>query len=58
MSQRIVTLLFLVIHGRSAFKGILGRSFLVKLDVVASIVHLKIAYQDEWGVPNNIEEVL
>lgn len=36
---------------KSALKGIIGRSFLAKLDVVASTLHLKIAYHDEkWAL--------
>lgn len=54
----IITLIFLVIQCRSSFKGILGRSFLEKLDALASTVHLKIAYHDKWGVPITMEEDL
>lgn len=59
LDERKVTLKFLVILCRSAFKGIIERSFLVKLDVVASPVHLKVAYHDKEGnltaVNNDLE---
>lgn len=54
MRKRTITLTFLVIHYKSAFKGILGRSFLDKLDMVVSMVHLKIAYHEEKGVLSTI----
>lgn len=46
--ERNVTLSFLVILCRRAFKGILERS-LEKLDAVAPLVHLKITYHDMEG---------
>lgn len=49
MRERKVTLRFLVILRRSAFKGILGRSFLVKLDVIEFPVHLEVTYHDMAG---------
>lgn len=45
-----MTLTFLVIQCRSSFKGILGRSFLARLDVVASTIHMKITYHYEEGI--------
>lgn len=51
-----MTLTFRVVQCRSAFKGILGRSFLVKLDPVVSTVSLKIAYHGEEGTPTIIHE--
>lgn len=47
--ERKVILNFMIIQCRSAFKGILGRSFLVRLDVVASSVHLKVTYHNVEG---------
>lgn len=47
MHERKVFLNFLVVSCKSAFKGILGRSFLVKLDTLASPTYLKVTYQDE-----------
>lgn len=47
--ERKVILNFLVILCRSAFRGIIGRSFLAKLDEAASPVHLKVAYHDIKG---------
>lgn len=41
-----VTLVFLVIPYKNAFKEILERYFLAKLDAIASPVHLKIMYHD------------
>lgn len=49
---RKVTINFLIITCSSAFKGIMGRSFLSKLDEVASPVHLKIIYHDMEGKSN------
>lgn len=46
-----VTLMFLVIQCRSAFKGSLERSFLERLDADASTIHLKVAYHNEEGTP-------
>lgn len=54
----IITLIFLVIQCKSSFKGILGRSFLAKLEALASTIHLKIAYHDKWGAPITMEEDL
>lgn len=48
---RYVTINFLVILCINAFIDILGRSYLVNLDVVASPVHLKRAYHDTNGKP-------
>lgn len=42
-----MTLTLIVIYCRSTFKCILGRSFLARLDVVTSSVHLKVAYDNE-----------
>lgn len=58
MNQRIINLLFLVVQCRTVFKGIPGRSFLAKLDIVTSTFHLKIAYHDEKGAPITIKEDL
>lgn len=47
--ERHVTFKFFVILCKSAFKGIIGISFLAKLDAVASLVHLRLAYHNmEW----------
>lgn len=51
MHRRKMTLTFLIIHYKSAFKCILGRSFLTKLDAFSSDVHLKIVYLDEEWAP-------
>lgn len=41
-----VILNFLIIPIQNAFRGVLGKSFLAKLDAVASPVHLKVTYHD------------
>lgn len=46
-NQRKVNLTLLVVLCKSAFKGIIGRSLLAKLDAVASTIHMKIAYHDK-----------
>lgn len=53
-----VLLMFLIIPCKSAFRGILGRSFLKKLDVMASLVNLKVTYQDMEGRPTPISPIL
>lgn len=49
MRERKVTLRFLVISCKTAFKGILGRSFLVKLDGIEFPVHLEVTYHNMEG---------
>lgn len=49
MHERKIIPKFLVIPCRNAFRGILGRSFLSKLDVISFIVHLKVTYHDREG---------
>lgn len=39
----------LLIQCRNTFRGILGKSFLAKLDTVTSLVHLKVTYHDKEG---------
>lgn len=46
---RKMTLMFLMVHCRSSFKCILRRTFLAKLDAIASTIHLKVYYLDEEG---------
>lgn len=41
-NERMVNLFFLVIACRSTFSGILGISFLAKLDAMASSIHVKV----------------
>lgn len=50
--QRRVTLLFHMIQCKNAFKCIIGRSLLARLDAVASTVHMKITYdgKDEISI--------
>lgn len=48
--QKRVTLTFLLVLCKSVSKGILGRSFLERLDAVASTFHMKITYHDEEGI--------
>lgn len=43
-SERKLTLHFLVVPCKSAFSGILGKTFLEKLDVMASPIYLKVTY--------------
>lgn len=43
--ERKVILNFLIILCKTAFRGIMGRSFLVRLDVVALPVNLKVTYR-------------
>lgn len=45
--KRTMTLTFLMILCKTSLKVILVRSFLAKLDVVVSPIHLKIAYHDK-----------
>lgn len=49
VGEKKVTLSFLVILCMSTFKGILGRSFLAKLDVEAFPIHSKVTYHDKEG---------
>lgn len=59
--ERKEILNFFVIFCKSAFRGILGRYFLVKLVAVASPIHLKITYKDMKGMSTtvsvNLEEI-
>lgn len=59
--ERKITLNFLVISCISVFRGISGRSFLAKLDEVASPTLLKVTYYNNEGKPTmihiNLEEV-
>ncbi|CAL5183272.1 unnamed protein product [Lathyrus oleraceus] len=50
--------MFLVIRCKSAFEGILGRSFLARLNIVYSTFHLKIVYHDEEGILVTVGENL
>lgn len=45
---------FLVIHCKSVYNYILGRPFAVALDVVASLVHLKLFFHNLHGEPITI----
>lgn len=56
--KRTMTLPFIVIQCKNSFKGIIGRLFLAKLDVVAYTVHLKIAHHDEKGALATINAYL
>lgn len=47
--ERTIILHFIIIQCNSFFRGILGRSFLERLDDVASLVHLKVTYHDAEG---------
>lgn len=51
MDERKVTISFLVVTCKRVLSGILGRSFLERLDVVASPFHLKVAYHISEGKP-------
>lgn len=52
---------FLIVSCKSIFIDILGRSFMVILDAVASAVYLKVTYHDAEGmsatVSANVDEV-
>lgn len=58
--ERKVILNFLIILCKTAFRGVIGRSFLVSLDVVDSPVNLKVTYHVVDKRPNiisaNLEE--
>lgn len=58
--ERKIILNFLIISCQSAFIGIIWRSFLKRLDVVASSFHLKVTYHNMKGrsilVTTNIDE--
>lgn len=45
--KRIMNLYLLVIHCKSVYDFILGRSFLASLDAMASTVHLKLKYHND-----------
>lgn len=47
--ERKLILHSMIILCWTSFRGILGRSFLKRLDMVASLVHLKVAYNDAEG---------
>lgn len=51
-SERKVNLYFLVVSCKGTFIGILGRSFMPNLNVVASLMHLKIVYH------NNVKKLI
>lgn len=56
--EKKVVINFLVILCRSAFIGIMMRSFLEKLNAVASLVYLKVTYHDREGKPIIISATL
>lgn len=49
--ERKATLCFLVVPYKNAFSSVLGRFFLVTLDVVASDIHLKVTYHNNARKP-------
>lgn len=49
--ERKITLNFQVVLCKSSFSGIIGMKFLVKPDIVASLVHLKVIYHGDTVKP-------
>lgn len=55
--KRTMNFLFFVVPCEIVCNGILGRSFLATLDVVASPVHLKMKYHNDAGHPSIVKVI-